>query len=80
MIDANVRTPGEYITVIRAREALARSPIAAMREIIVESNSTGIVLNGQVSLFYYKQLAQELVRKEIEDAPLFNRIEVAHLD
>ena len=80
MTAANLSTPGEYITVIRAREALTRSPIAAMREIIVESNTTGIVLRGQVSLFYYKQLAQELVRKEIEDAPLFNRIEVVHLE
>lgn len=62
MIATNLRTPGEYITVIRAREALARSPIAAMRDVIVESNSTGIVLSGQVSLFYHKQLAQELVR------------------
>ena len=42
----------------------------------VEANSIGVVLHGQVNLFYYKQLAQELVRNELKDIPIFNEIEV----
>jgi hypothetical protein len=60
----------------RARSILANSKIPAMRKLIVDENSFGIVLRGQVHLYYYKQLAQELVRNEFEDIAIVNHIEV----
>ena len=80
MTTANLRSSTDYIPLVCARSALARSRITAMRDITVESNSEGIEIRGRVSLFYYKQLALELVRKEIGSTPLFDRVEVVQLD
>jgi|EndMetStandDraft_3_1072993.scaffolds.fasta_scaffold161681_2 hypothetical protein len=60
----------------RAKSLLSNSKIPAIRQVGVEWNSVGVVLRGQVHLYYYKQLAQELVRNELEDIPIFNEIEV----
>ena len=44
----------------RAKSLLSNSKIPAIRQVGVEWNSVGVVLRGQVHLYYYKQLAQEL--------------------
>ena len=62
--------------VSRARTSLSNSKIAAIRNVKVESDPMGVVLLGQVPLYYYKQLAQELVRNELDDAWVINHIEV----
>jgi hypothetical protein len=60
----------------RARLALSNSKIPAIRALNVEADSSGVELRGRVNLYYYKQLAQELVRNEIDDTPIINRIDV----
>jgi len=60
----------------RVRSVLAKSRIPAICRVGVEEDSTGIVLTGKVSLFYYKQLAQEVVRAELDGVAILNRIEV----
>ena len=50
-----------------ARTALADSPISELRELQVEESDSGLVIgglviDGVVSTFYHKQLAQEAVR------------------
>ena len=60
----------------RAKLTLRNSRIPAIRKLRVEANSIGVVLHGQVNLFYYTQLSQELVRNELKDIPIFNEIEV----
>ena len=59
-----------------ARTVLAKSKIPAICRVKVEEGNNGIVLNGKVNLFYYKQMAQELVRAELNDVAIVNRIEV----
>jgi hypothetical protein len=66
----------EHGLVGRARKTLSDSGIAAIRNLRVEPDPVGVVLLGQVPLYYYKQLAQELVRSDIEDVTIINRIEV----
>jgi len=60
----------------RAKSILAQSKIPAIRLIEAEEDSDGIALRGQVPLYYYKQLAQELVRSELEEIAIFNEIKV----
>ena len=62
--------------VARARSTLSNSKIQALRKLSVEEDRVGVVLRGQVPLYYYKQLAQEVVRNELEDVAIFNEIEV----
>jgi hypothetical protein len=66
---------GEAV-VDRVRSILSNSKVSAIRKLGVAEGGIGVVLSGQVSLYYYKQLAQELVRSELEDLAIFNRIEV----
>jgi osmotically-inducible protein OsmY len=62
----------------RAQQALAASPVYALRELRVEHSGDTLVLSGQVSSFYHKQLAQEVVRSIAEDgaAAVINAIKV----
>jgi hypothetical protein len=60
----------------RAKLIFSNSNIAAIRNLSVEEHSLGLVLRGKVPLYFYKQMAQELLRNEIEDMTLFNEIEV----
>jgi osmotically-inducible protein OsmY len=57
----------------RAQRALASSPIFELRELQVEQQKGNLLLSGIVSSFYYKQLAQEVVRavcKECDEQEL----------
>ncbi len=46
----------------RASAALSQSPIQSLRELRVDRVGKTLTLSGRVETFYYKQLAQELVR------------------
>ena len=60
----------------RAQEALSGSPIYALRELHVHRQGETLVIQGQVSSFYHKQLAQELIRTAAEGLEVVNSIEV----
>lgn len=63
---------------LEARRALSRSPIQEIRLIRVEETTGGVVLLGEVSRYYFKQLAQEIVLPICERAScqLINRVSV----
>ena len=50
----------------RAQTALASSPIYELRELHVEHIGETLLISGRVESFYFKQLAQELVRAVVE--------------
>jgi hypothetical protein len=45
----------------RVAEALRQSAHPALRRLAVEETETAVVINGQVSSYYLKQLAQETI-------------------
>jgi osmotically-inducible protein OsmY len=51
----------------RVKAVLRRSRIGDLRRLTVERGRGAVVLRGHVSSFYHKQLAQELVRNELDD-------------
>lgn len=51
----------------RAQAALANSPFYELRNLRVEQCRSGLLISGAVSSFYYKQLAQEVVRAVCKD-------------
>lgn len=58
------------------REALAHSPIQSHRKIRVEQAGDILFLHGCVESFYYKQLAQEVVRNICRGVRLANELDV----
>jgi hypothetical protein len=56
--------------------ALRNSPIPALRKLSVEEGETTITIQGKVSSFYLKQLAQETILPLVEGRELFNRVQV----
>ena len=60
----------------RVRQALADSPVFALRELTVENQNDSIIISGTVGSFYHKQLAQEVVRAVARGLPVVNSIEV----
>jgi hypothetical protein len=60
----------------QAQAALQSSPIFALRELRVERNGELLLISGRVSTFYYKQLAQEVVRSVSEGLQVVNTIDV----
>jgi hypothetical protein len=62
----------------RARDVLRQSKIRELRKLVVERVDEGIALRGYASTFYHKQLAQELVRKELDGEEVLNHIQVIH--
>ncbi len=60
----------------RAKEALAGSPVYALRELQVEQDGDTLLIRGLVSSFYHKQLAQEVVRHAAEGVEVVNSIRV----
>ena len=59
-----------------AQEALASSPIHALRDLQVERNKDGLLISGRVDSFYHKQLAQEVVRAVANEFQVVNSIDV----
>jgi osmotically-inducible protein OsmY len=62
-----------------AREALAASPIHSHHRIRVEQAGDTLYLHGRVESFYYKQLAQEVVRNICRGVQLSNELDVEDL-
>ena len=60
----------------RASQALRRSPIPALRKLSLEETDVVIVINGRVSSYYLKQLAQEAVMPALGGRELRNRVAV----
>jgi len=60
----------------KAQVALSESTVYALREVVIRSEGETLVLVGQVSSFYHKQLAQELVRQHAEGLEVVNTIHV----
>lgn len=58
------------------REALRSSPLPQLRRLVVTVNDTEVIITGQVSSYYMKQLAQEAVRPTLGDRRLLNLVEV----
>ena len=60
----------------RAQTALNESPIYALRNLSVERAGEVLYISGRVSSFYYKQLAQEVVRAASNGLQVRNTIDV----
>lgn len=58
----------------RAQLALRSSPFYELRELQVEPVRDSLVITGSVSSFYYKQLAQEVVRSVCREIDVVNSI------
>jgi hypothetical protein len=58
-------------------DALTSSPIGQLRRLIVIADDSQVVITGQVSSYYLKQMAQETVRPVLGDRLLLNHVEVA---
>lgn len=61
---------------VRAQQALAASPIYALRDLEVTQDGETILIRGLVSSFYHKQLAQEVIRHAVEGVEVVNSIRV----
>jgi hypothetical protein len=59
-----------------SRAALRQSPIPALRRLMVEETDAAVVLQGAVSSYYLKQLAQETVMPVLSGRELHNRVAV----
>ena len=57
-------------------EALTSSPLGQLRRLVVTVDDTQVVITGQVSSYYLKQMAQETVRPVLGTRTLHNRVEV----
>ena len=62
----------------RARTALASSRIYDLRRLRVDHDGEALVLRGRVSSYYHKQLAQELVRAEVDGTEVVNALAVVY--
>jgi len=56
--------------------ALRRSAIPALRKLSLEETDAVVVINGRVSSYYLKQLAQEAVMPVLQGRELRNRVAV----
>jgi hypothetical protein len=56
--------------------ALQRSPIPALRKLRLDETETSITIQGQVTSYYLKQLAQETILPLSNGRQLLNRVHV----
>ncbi|MBP3953726.1 BON domain-containing protein [Gemmata sp. G18] len=61
-------------------DALTSSPLGQLRRLRVTENENEVVLTGQVSSYYLKQMAQETIRIAVGVRRLLNRVEVCAAD
>ncbi len=59
-----------------AKSALEESPVFALRNLGVEQVGDNLILSGTVSTFYYKQLAQEVIRSVANGLGVINGVDV----
>jgi hypothetical protein len=64
------------LTPSRTSEALSRNPIPALRRLSLEEDEVSVVIEGSVSSYYLKQMAQEAVMPLLEGRTLLNRVAV----
>ncbi|HXG10961.1 MAG TPA: BON domain-containing protein [Gemmataceae bacterium] len=69
-------TTSSPVVLSRAASALRQSPIPSLRNLCVEETDTTVVIAGQVSSYYLKQLAQETVMPVLGRRELINRVNV----
>ena len=62
--------------VSQAAHALKRSSHPALRNLAVEGTQESLIISGQVSSYYLKQLAQETIMPVRGDLRLLNKIDV----
>jgi hypothetical protein len=60
----------------RASLALRQSPIPALRKLALEETDATVVIQGKVTSYYLKQLAQETVMPVLGGRKLVNRVQV----
>jgi hypothetical protein len=60
----------------RAALALRQSPLPPLRKLALEETDDAVVIQGKVSSYYLKQLAQEAVMPLLEGRRLHNRVVV----
>ena len=60
----------------RAALALRQSPLPSLRKLVLEEADGTVVIQGKVSSYYLKQLAQETVMPLLEGRKLLNRVVV----
>ena len=60
----------------RAALALRQSPLPPLRKLALEETDAAVVIQGSVSSYYLKQLAQETVMPLLEGRQLLNRVVV----
>jgi hypothetical protein len=60
----------------RAKTALTNSPFFELHELHVEQREGTLYISGNVSSFYHKQLAQEVVRTVCRGIEVTNSIQV----
>lgn len=69
--------PPDPVAATVAQQRLRTSGYAAsMREVTCEAVADAVVLRGRVASFYFKQLAQEIVRKVDGACRIVNELEV----
>ncbi|MGH7170108.1 MAG: BON domain-containing protein [Gemmataceae bacterium] len=56
--------------------ALRHSPIPALRKLTLEESESSVIIQGQVSSYYLKQLAQESILPLLDGRQLLNRVHV----
>jgi hypothetical protein len=56
--------------------ALRRSPIPALRKLTLAESETAVTIQGQVTSYYLKQLAQETIMPLLDGRQLHNRVQV----
>lgn len=57
-------------------DLLSGSPIPELRKLVVTETEQEVVISGQVSSFYIKQMAQEAVRSAVAGRQLQNKVVV----
>jgi hypothetical protein len=60
----------------KAKAKLVECPIFALRQLDVEQAEGSLRITGTVTSFYYKQLAQELVRSSADGMRVVNQVVV----
>jgi len=60
----------------RAVLALRQSPLPPLRKLVLEETEEAVVIQGKVSSYYLKQLAQEALMPLLEGRKLLNRVVV----
>ncbi|REK11414.1 MAG: BON domain-containing protein [Planctomycetota bacterium] len=60
----------------KAQQALADSKVYALRELVIDRDDDTLVIVGEATSFYHKQLAQEIVRHAAPGVEVVNAVHV----